>query len=94
MSCLPPLTLSQAMDWFASSGAFRIDDVHVNLTGNAGNDDDAIELQIKGQADAGSRGACDASKPPKRNFAAAQNLFLTGHRHEDLSAKSISQSNV
>ncbi|MDO9558502.1 MAG: transcriptional repressor [Syntrophales bacterium] len=33
MSCLPPLTLSQAMDWFAGSNAFRIDDVHVNLSG-------------------------------------------------------------
>jgi len=33
MSCLPPLTLSQAMDWFASPNAFRIDDVHVNLNG-------------------------------------------------------------
>jgi Fe2+ or Zn2+ uptake regulation protein len=36
MSCLPPLTLSQAMDWFASSGAFRVDDVHVNLNGVCG----------------------------------------------------------
>jgi Fe2+ or Zn2+ uptake regulation protein len=33
MSCLPPLTLSHAMDWFAGSNAFRIDDVHVNLSG-------------------------------------------------------------
>jgi Fe2+ or Zn2+ uptake regulation protein len=33
MSCLPPLTLSQAMDWFDGSNAFRIEDVHVNLSG-------------------------------------------------------------
>lgn len=33
MSCLPPLTLSQAMDWFSGSNAFRIDDVHINLSG-------------------------------------------------------------
>lgn len=33
MSCLPPLTLSQAMDWLAAPNDFRIDDVHVNLNG-------------------------------------------------------------
>ena len=33
MSCLPPLTLSQAMDWFAGPDAFRIEDVRVNLSG-------------------------------------------------------------
>ena len=33
MACLPPLTLSQAMDWFAGSDAFRIDDVNVHLNG-------------------------------------------------------------
>jgi Fur family ferric uptake transcriptional regulator len=33
MSCLPPLTLSQAMDWFSGSGDDRIDDVHVHLNG-------------------------------------------------------------
>lgn len=33
MSCLPPLTLSQAMDWFDGSDDFRIEDVHVNLSG-------------------------------------------------------------
>ncbi|MFH1078672.1 MAG: transcriptional repressor [Pseudomonadota bacterium] len=33
MSCLPPLTLSQALEWFAGSDAFRIDDVHVRLNG-------------------------------------------------------------
>lgn len=33
MSCLPPLTLSQAMEWFAGSGDDRIEDVHVSLSG-------------------------------------------------------------
>jgi len=33
MSCLPPLRLSQAQDWFAGPNAFRIDDVHVHVNG-------------------------------------------------------------
>lgn len=33
MACLPPLTLSQAMDWFTGSDAFRIDDVNVHING-------------------------------------------------------------
>jgi Fur family ferric uptake transcriptional regulator len=33
MSCLPPLTLSQALGWFAGPNAFRIEDVHVHLNG-------------------------------------------------------------
>jgi hypothetical protein len=50
--------------------------------GNAGSDHDASELQIKGQAYAGDRGAYDVSKPRKNEFAAAQDLFRTGHRHD------------
>ena len=33
MSCLPPVTLSQALEWFAGPNAFRIDDVHVHVSG-------------------------------------------------------------
>ena len=33
MSCLPPLRLSQALDWFAGPSTFRIDDVHVHVNG-------------------------------------------------------------
>jgi len=33
MFCLPPITLSQALDWFAGPNAFRIDDVHVHFSG-------------------------------------------------------------
>lgn len=33
MSCLPPLTLSQALDLFAGPNTFRIDDVHVHVSG-------------------------------------------------------------
>lgn len=33
MSCLPPLKLSQALDWLAGPNTFRIDDVHVHVNG-------------------------------------------------------------
>ncbi|MBA4397083.1 MAG: hypothetical protein C0394_06850 [Syntrophus sp. (in: bacteria)] len=36
ISCLSPLTLSQAMDWFVGANAFRIDDVNVSISGVCG----------------------------------------------------------
>jgi Fur family transcriptional regulator, ferric uptake regulator len=33
MSCLPPLPLPRALDWFAGSNTFRIDDVYVHVNG-------------------------------------------------------------
>jgi len=33
MFCLPPITLSQTLDWFVGLNTFRIDDVYVHLSG-------------------------------------------------------------